>query len=131
MVSILDCLIYIVPQVLDVLVFSNSFFSLCLHLYIFFSSVIKSTAFLLCAHSVIPSIQGHLNFRCCFSDFLSGSDSEESACSVEDQTQGLIPGLERSCGEGNGYPLWYSDLVNPMDRGAWEPTVCGVAKNRT
>ena len=30
-----------------------------------------------------------------------------------------IPGLERSPGEGNGNPLWYSCLGNPMDRGAW------------
>ena len=33
---------------------------------------------------------------------------------------GLIPGLERSPGEGNGYPLQYSCLDNPMDRGAWQ-----------
>ena len=32
---------------------------------------------------------------------------------------GLIPGLERSSGEGNGYPLQYSGLENSMDRGAW------------
>ena len=32
---------------------------------------------------------------------------------------GLIPGLERSCAEGNGNPLQYSCLENPMDRGAW------------
>ena len=33
---------------------------------------------------------------------------------------GLIPGLKRSPGEGNGYPLQYSCLDNPMDRGAWQ-----------
>ena len=33
---------------------------------------------------------------------------------------GLIPGLERSPGEGNGYLLQYSCLDNPMDRGAWQ-----------
>ena len=38
--------------------------------------------------------------------FLGDSDGKESACSVEDL--GLIPGLGRSLGEGNGYPLWYS-----------------------
>ena len=32
---------------------------------------------------------------------------------------GLIPGLGRSLGEGNGNPLWYSCLENFMDRGAW------------
>ena len=43
----------------------------------------------------------------------------------------LIPGLGRSPGEGNGIPLQYSCLENPMDRGAWRATVQGVAKSRT
>ena len=41
---------------------------------------------------------------------------------------GPIPGLGRSPGEGNGYPLQYSCLENSMDRGAWQATVHGVAK---
>ena len=41
---------------------------------------------------------------------------------------GLIPGLGRSPGEGNGNTLQYSCLENPMDRGAWRATVPGVAK---
>ena len=45
--------------------------------------------------------------------FLGGSDDEESACNVGDL--GLIPGLQRSPGEGNGYPLQYSCLENSMD----------------
>ena len=44
---------------------------------------------------------------------------------------GLIPGLGRSPGEGNGNPLQYSCLENLMDRGAWQATVHGVAKSRT
>ena len=40
---------------------------------------------------------------------------------------GSIPGLERSPGEGNGKPLQYSCLENPMDRGAWRATVYRVA----
>ena len=40
----------------------------------------------------------------------------------------LIPGLERSLGEGNGSPLQYFCLGNPLDRGAWWATVHGVAK---
>ena len=44
---------------------------------------------------------------------------------------GPIPGLGRSPGEGNGNPLQYSCLGNPMDRGAWQATVHGVAKIRT
>ena len=39
-----------------------------------------------------------------------------------------IPGLGRSPGEGNGNPLRYSCLGNPMDSGTWQSTVCGVAK---
>ena len=46
-----------------------------------------------------------------------GSDGEESACSAEDLC--FIPGLERSPGEGNGNPLQYSCLENPMDRETW------------
>ena len=41
---------------------------------------------------------------------------------------GLIPGSGRSPGEGNGNPLQYSCLGNPMDRGTWQATVHGVAK---
>ena len=44
---------------------------------------------------------------------------------------GSIPGLGRSSGEGNGNPLQYSCLGNPMDRGAWRATAHGVAKSRT
>ena len=45
--------------------------------------------------------------------FPCGSAGKESACSVGDLS--LIPGLERSPGEGKGYPLQYSDLENSMD----------------
>ena len=44
---------------------------------------------------------------------------------------GSIPGLGRSPGEGNGNPLVYSCLENPMDRGAWQAAVHGVAKSQT
>ena len=52
--------------------------------------------------------------------FPGSSDGKESACSAGDP--GLIPGEERSPGEGNGSPLQYSCLENPMDRGAWWAT---------
>ena len=54
--------------------------------------------------------------------WLSG---KESACQAGDV--GLIPGSGRSPGEGNGNPLQYSCLENPMDRGAWLATVHEVA----
>ena len=44
---------------------------------------------------------------------------------------GLIPGLGRSPGEGDGNPLQYSCLGNSMDRGAWWATVWGVPKSWT
>jgi len=48
-----------------------------------------------------------------------GSDGKESTC---------IPGSGRSPGGGNGNPLQYAYLENPMDRGAWQATVHGVAE---
>ena len=60
---------------------------------------------------------------------LGGSDAEESACSAGDL--GSIPGLGRSSGGGNGNPLQYSSLENPMDRGAWWALVHGVTKSQT
>ena len=44
---------------------------------------------------------------------------------------GSIPGSGRSSGEGNGNPLQYSCLENPMDRGAWWAIVHRVAKSQT
>ena len=61
--------------------------------------------------------------------FSGGSDGKESACNAGDL--GSIPGSERCLGEGNGKPLQYSCLKNPMDRGAWWATVHGVAKSGT
>ena len=61
--------------------------------------------------------------------FPGGSDGKESACNVGDL--GLIPGLGRSPGEGNGYPLQYPGLENFMDGGAWWATVHRVAKSWT
>ena len=60
--------------------------------------------------------------------FPGGSDGEESACNAGDP--GLISGLGRSSGEGYGNPLQYSCLENPMDKGAWQGTVRGVAKSQ-
>ena len=57
------------------------------------------------------------------------SDGKEAACTAEDP--GLIPGLGRSPGEENGYPLKYSCLENSMDRGTWWAIVCGVTKSQT
>ena len=69
--------------------------------------------------SLIVSAQG----------FPGGSDGTVSAGNEGDP--GLIPGLGRPSGEGNGNPLQYSCLENSMDRGAWWATVHWIAKNQT
>ena len=51
-----------------------------------------------------------------------------SSCNARDLD--LTPGLGRSPGEGNGKPLQYCFLENPMDRGAWQATVHGLARVR-
>ena len=61
--------------------------------------------------------------------FPSGSDGKVSVYNAGDL--GSIPGSGRSPGEGNGNPLQYYCLENPMDRGAWWATVHGVAKSWT
>ena len=60
------------------------------------------------------------------------ASGKEFACNAGDMGDaGLIPGSGRSPGEGNGSPLQYSCLENPMDRGAWWSAVHGVTKSRT
>ena len=61
--------------------------------------------------------------------FPGGSEVKASACSAGDL--GSIPESGRCPGEGNGNPLQYSCLENPMEGGAWQGTVHGVAKSRT
>ena len=57
---------------------------------------------------------------------------KEPALNAGDATDaGLIPGWGRSPGAGNGNPLHYSCLENPMDRGAWWATVHGVTESQT
>ena len=61
--------------------------------------------------------------------FPGDSEAKEPACKVGDL--GLIPGSGGSPGEGNGYPIQYSCLENPMDRGDWWATVHQAAKSQT
>ena len=62
-------------------------------------------------------------------DIPGGSDGKGFACNAGDL--GLIPELGRSPREGNGNLLQYSCLENPMDRGAWQAIVHGVAQSQT
>ena len=61
-------------------------------------------------------------------DFPGGSEGKMSAYNVGDPAS--IPGLRRSPGDGNGSPIQYSCLENPMGGGAWWVTVHGVAKSQ-
>ena len=61
-------------------------------------------------------------------DMSLGNGSEVKASASNAGDLGSIPGLGRS-GEGNGNLLQYSCLENPIDRGAWWATVCGVAES--
>ena len=82
---------------------------------------------------MISKVNGLLSFMNNISTlgpcFLGGSGNKESAFNAGDPSP--IPGLGRSLGEVNGYPLQYSCLENPMDRGAQRATVHGVAKSWT
>ena len=69
------------------------------------------------------------NLKIYGSCFSAGSEVKVSACNVGDL--GSIPGLGSSPGEGNGNPLQYTCLENPMEGGVWWATVHGFAKSRT
>ena len=77
----------------------------------------------------IRDTKGYLRVSLNTIQITRGSEVKESACNARDL--GLISGLGRFPGEGNGNPLQYSCLENPMDRGAWWATVHGVSKSWT
>ena len=77
-------------------------------------------------HLQVDSVRTELNCRTLLG-FPDGSGVKASACNVEDL--GSIPGLGRSPVEGNGNPLQYSCLENPMDGGAWWTIVHGVPES--
>ena len=96
--------------------------------YITYSQSFCSSHNTLGKYFVDPKI--FLQFITCqLQGFPSSSDGKASSCHAGDL--GLIPGLGRSPGEGNGNPLQYSCLENFMDRGAWRATVHGVTKSWT
>ena len=80
----------------------------------------------ICSLNRYISIECLLSVRYCPPQWLSG---KESACQCRRCRFDLWVG--KTPGEGNGNPLHYSCLRNPMDRGAWRATVQGVVKSRT
>ena len=91
----------------------------------------------------LPAVQDHaalywhtsVSADISFLDFKLGAHGalvKNLSANVEDvRDVGLIPGSGSSPGGGNGNPLQYSCLGNPMDRGTWWATVCGFSKSRT
>ena len=106
-------------ELLPVLIILSSLYPLRLFFFFWMQYPLE---FLLCRHRFDVIIFLILGFP-------GGSEGSASACDTEGP--GSIPGLGRPPGEGNGNPLQYSCLENPMDRGAWWATVHGVAKSRT
>ena len=82
-------------------------------------SIISSSFICVVTCVRISFFQGLEIFQCGLPWWLSGKESTDL---------GSIPGSERSPGEGNGNPLQYSCMGNPMDRGAWQAAVQEVAK---
>ena len=80
------------------------------------------------AYSATPFGQQILELPKTQRGFPGGSVVRNLPASVGDV--GSILGLKRSSGEGNGKPLWYSCLSNPMERGAWQDIVHGVTKSQ-
>ena len=72
------------------------------------------------------SFKSRVMFHTTNSMFHKASLVVKNPANAEDE--GLIPGSGRSPGEGNGSPIQYSCLGNPLDRGAWQATILGVAK---
>ena len=85
--------------------------------------ILIGSASVITIHEKISNLSGFTKLD---RGFHCSSVGKESACSAGDT--GLIPGSGRSPGEGNGYPLQYSCLEHPMDRGAWRATVHGVTR---
>ena len=96
-------------------------------------------SFCVIPESITPASHVHLGHACFF---LSLPGAYQVALVVtkkknlptfsgDSKDEGSIPGLGRSPGEGNGNPLQYSCLENPMGRGAWPVTATGVPKSQT
>ena len=102
-------------------------FRSCRSLCVQFHSLSHSQDTLLCFLFSVVTFSSTLRYFLIYLKF--GSAGKTSACNAGDP--GSIPGWGRSPGEGNGNPLQYSCLENPMDRGALQATDHGVPKSRT
>ena len=92
-----------------------------LHVYVYLYAYIHIYLYTICSKLDGP--------RYYHTSFSGGSDRKESACNAG--ASGLITGLGRSSGEGNGEPVQYSCLENSMDRAGWWTSVHGIANRQT
>ena len=76
-------------------------------------------------HFCVPIALAYI-FLLYYASLVAQLVKKKTACNAGDLD--LIPGSGKSPGEGNGNPLQYSCLENPIDRGAWQATVHGVAR---
>ena len=102
--------------------------------YLFFrNSVQQNGKYILCTCFLLERMTDNYGYsdlnKSKKSDFPGGSDGEASVYNAGDL--GLIPGSGRSSGEGNGNPLQYSCLENPMDGGDWWVIIHRVAESDT
>ena len=95
---------------------------LCVSLPCFYFSI----SITIICHTILATVVTVINK---IQDAFGGSEVKVSASNAADRSS--IPGSGRSPGEGNGNPLQYSCLENPMDGEAWKATVHGVAKSQT
>ena len=105
--------------------------SLCISSFLCMNFFLRSFSYLYPSHHLAVTFLKIFIYLASsgFQGFPGGPDCKESAWNGRDP--GLIPGLRKSTGDGNGYPLQYSCLENSMDRGALRAIVHGVSKNQT
>ena len=95
----------------------NSLF--CLHMFL---------TYFLSIFSVFSSFRRHISIHYSLLKSFSGGSAVKNPPGHAGEA-GSISGWGRSPREGNGYPFQYSCLENSMDNGAWQATVCGIAKS--
>ena len=115
-------------------VFSAALLRHCLGFSPFSSRVLQETTFHIYLSSFhCPILPHSWNSSCLWPHFFCVAQAVKNppASAEEIRDTGSIPGLRKPPGLGNGNPLQYSCLENPINRGPWQATVRGVAKSRT
>ena len=108
----------------------RTFDNFLLHATVYFLRAPPFSRLFTCLNFILEALLKYMVMLECWFVFWSNTTWWLSSCDAGDTGEAdLILGLGRSPGEGNGNPLQYSCLGNPMDRGAWRATVHGVAES--